>query len=94
MEEIRAGMFAISKAGHDKGKLYLVQGTEGEYVYLTDGRIRPMDKPKKKKIRHIQIVHRMMEDFHPEQISNDDVRRAVRQYSSGSAGHKSIKVED
>jgi len=48
MEEMKAGMFAISKAGHDKGSLYLIKETEGEYVYLIDGAGRPLAKPKKK----------------------------------------------
>ena len=37
MERVEIGMFARSKAGHDKGKLYIILRTEGEYVYLTDG---------------------------------------------------------
>ena len=48
MERVEIGMFARSKAGHDKGKLYIILRTEGEYVYLTDGRLRPMSNPKKK----------------------------------------------
>ena len=42
MERVETGMFARSKAGHDKGKLYIILRTESEYVYLTDGRLRPM----------------------------------------------------
>ena len=80
MERIEAGMFATSKAGHDRGVLYLISKTEGEYVWLTDGRLRPLDKPKKKKLKHIQIIHRIAENWNPAQISDDDVRRAIRQY--------------
>ena len=43
------GMFATSKAGHDKGKLYIIMEEEDEYVYLSDGRLRTVDKLKKKK---------------------------------------------
>ena len=31
------GMFAFSRAGHDKGRLYFVISEEDEYVYLVDG---------------------------------------------------------
>ena len=41
MERIVPGMFARSKAGHDKGSLYLLVQVEPEYVYLVDGRQRP-----------------------------------------------------
>ena len=44
------GMFATSKAGHDKGKLYIIMEEEDEYVYLSDGRLRTVDKLKKKNI--------------------------------------------
>ncbi|MDD3277601.1 MAG: KOW domain-containing RNA-binding protein [Lachnospiraceae bacterium] len=54
MRELKAGMFARSLAGHDKGKLYIVVSGDDSYVYLTDGRIRPLQNPKKKKRKHIQ----------------------------------------
>ena len=31
---------------------------DNNYVYLVDGRIRTLDKPKKKKKKHIQIIGR------------------------------------
>ena len=80
MERVKDGMFAISKAGHDKGNLYLIVRAAGDYVYLVDGKLRLLEKPKKKKQKHIQIVHRMPEGWNPEQISDDDVKRAIRQY--------------
>lgn len=78
MERVKAGMFARSKAGHDKGKLYIIMKTEGEYAYLTDGRIRPLGKPKKKKIRHIQPEYRSSCEQEPEKMSDDDIKRAIR----------------
>ena len=78
MERVKAGMFARSKAGHDKGKLYIIMKTEGKYAYLTDGRIRPLEKPKKKKIRHIQPEYRISSEQEPEKMSDDDIKRAIR----------------
>ena len=37
------GMFATSKAGHDKGKLYIIMEEEDEYVYLSYGLLRTVD---------------------------------------------------
>ena len=42
------GMLAWSRAGHDKDKLYVIIKTEGEYVYLSDGRLKPVERPKKR----------------------------------------------
>ena len=54
MEQIMCGMLARSKAGHDAKTLYLVCRTEGDFVYLCDGRLRKFDSPKKKNKKHIQ----------------------------------------
>ena len=79
------GMFATSRAGHDKGKLYIIIEESEEYVYLTDGRLKPVDRPKKKKKKHIQIIRKvdetiqfMIEEKKP--ISNEIVKRAIKEY--------------
>jgi hypothetical protein len=38
------GQFAVSKAGHDKGTLYVVVAREGDFVYLSDGRLKTPQK--------------------------------------------------
>lgn len=61
MVRIETGMLARSKAGHDRNKLYIIIRSEAEYVWLSDGICRTLEKPKKKKIKHIQVVHRIPE---------------------------------
>ena len=56
------GELATSKACHDKGRLYMIDGEEGECVYLCDGRLRGVEHPKKKKKKHIQIIHSSAQD--------------------------------
>ena len=56
------GELATSKAGHDKDRLYMIVGEEGECVYLCDGRLRGVEHPKKKKKEHIQIIHSSAQD--------------------------------
>lgn len=85
MEKIVPGMFARSKAGHDKGRLYLIERVELEYAYLVDGSRRPLPKPKKKKWKHIQIIKQTPEHWNLEQKNDDDIRRAIRQYETASA---------
>ena len=53
---VEKGMLAKSKAGHDKGHLYIIYDVDETYVYLVDGQIRTIDKPKKKKRKHVQII--------------------------------------
>lgn len=83
------GMFATSKAGHDKGKLYIIIKEEEEYVYLTDGRLRPVDMPKKKKKKHIQLIKKINPNIYitieeNRQISNEEVKRALKEYEHES----------
>jgi len=54
MIDIQTGQVVFSKQGRDKGNAMIVISTEAEYVYLVDGKLRTLDKPKKKKIKHIQ----------------------------------------
>lgn len=56
------GELATSKAGHDKDRLYMIVGEEEECVYLCDGRLRGVEHPKKKKKKHIQIIHSSAQD--------------------------------
>ena len=53
---VETGMLAKSKAGHDKGHLYVIYDVDETYVYLVDGEIRSIDKKKKKKRKHVQLI--------------------------------------
>jgi len=51
---LEVGRVVLAKAGRDKGKAFVVVGLlNEEYVLLADGRSRTIDKPKKKKIKHL-----------------------------------------
>ena len=47
-----------STAGRDQGELFYVIGTDPVYLFLANGKDRTLDKPKRKKRRHIQKVLR------------------------------------
>ena len=47
------GQLVRSKAGRDKGRLFAVIGIEGQMLFLADGSLRKLDRPKAKKIRHV-----------------------------------------
>ena len=48
----------ISTAGRDQGKLFYVIGTDPVYLLLANGKDRTLEKPKRKKRKHIQKVLR------------------------------------
>ncbi len=50
------GRVVLAKAGRDKGKLFVVVGQlDQEYVLIANGTNRSIDKPKKKKLKHVDI---------------------------------------
>jgi ribosomal protein L14E/L6E/L27E len=82
------GQFATSKAGHDKGRLYVVVGQEDDFVYLSDGRLKGPDRPKKKRRKHIQPINAQVEDSLQERLRAgekvypEEIKYALKQYLS------------
>lgn len=54
---MKIGDIVISTYGHDMGEWYVVEQVLNDYVFLVDGKNRPIDKPKKKKVKHILQTH-------------------------------------
>lgn len=86
MDECRAGMLARSLAGHDKNKIYVITGMEGAYIYLADGRLRPVGNPKKKKYRHVQVIKR---EYDIREADDAKIRRILREWNK-----EEVKQED
>ena len=68
------GCLAKSLAGHDKGSFYIIIRAEHEYVYLSDGRHHPIDKPKKKNRKHIQVSCQYDAGIRERLIEGDGIR--------------------
>ncbi len=90
MNEFEIGGYAVSTAGHDSGKKYVISQTDREYVYLVDGKIRTMNRPKKKKIRHVQMLDQsnpiLAEKLKNMTVKNEEIKRAIKllQYGNSS----------
>lgn len=51
--DITVGSAVYSRAGRDKGGLFMVLALEGDCAYLADGNKRRAANPKKKKLKHL-----------------------------------------
>lgn len=81
--ELRKGMLAISKAGHDKDSWYVVLNIEGNKAALVNGENRSMDRPKEKKLKHLQPVNKVPESLQEKldagkAWTNEEVKRALK----------------
>lgn len=72
------GFFAYSLAGHDKGGLYLIIKEVGDFVYVADGAVRTLDRPKKKNKRHIQIVKKGNHGIDISSVTNEDIKHFIK----------------
>lgn len=58
------GRLVLSRAGHDKGTyLVIVGAADEEHVLLADGKLRTIEKPKRKKLRHVTVLAHASEEI-------------------------------
>jgi len=77
----------ISMNGRDAGKRFIVTGTDDGYSLLADGKGRRLEKPKRKKNKHIiyedkadsLIANKLIEG---EKITNSELRRYLAGYAA------------
>ena len=56
--DIQISDVVVSTAGRDQGQFYYVISTDDMFLMLVNGKDRTLDKPKRKKRRHVQKVLR------------------------------------
>ncbi len=75
---------AVSRSGHDKDSLYVIIKEEANLVYLADGRLKLLEKPKKKNRKHIQIIKKLPKEitevFTQQDFRNEEIKRAIKLY--------------
>lgn len=78
------GKVAYSTSGRDKDRLFIIIGIiNDEYVYISDGDLRVVEKPKKKKIKHLKITSTSADEIknslqNNERVSNNMVKKIIQ----------------
>ena len=72
-------------AGREQGKYFFVLETDGEYLLLADGKSRRLEKPKRKKRRHVQAAFqtesRIAEKIrNGEKVLNSELRKELASF--------------
>ena len=83
--KITEGLVVKSKAGRDKGDLFIVIRTEGEFLYIANGNLRKVDRPKKKKLKHLEVTDFISEFVKNRletlgKVTNQELRNALAEY--------------
>lgn len=77
------GQVVYSKAGRDEGRIFVVVGVVDEnYVFVSDGDLRRLENPKKKKIKHLNLTELKVEAISQKlnagiKITNAEIRKAL-----------------
>ena len=78
----------VATAGRDQGKLFYVIGTDPVYLMLANGKDRTLDKPKRKKRKHVRKVLRAetrvaAKIASGDKVLNSELRRDLAFFSRG-----------
>lgn len=77
------GVLVISKAGRDAGGCFVILSVlDDQYVWMADGERRKVLKPKKKKIKHLDIRPYVAQEIREKlmaggQLLDSDLRKAI-----------------
>ncbi len=88
MEDSLIGRFAISKAGHDKSQIYVIIGEDAEFVTLCDGRLKTVDKPKRKRKKHVQMMKYTVDAallqrlFAKDKVLDEEIKYEIKHYNN------------
>ena len=72
-------------AGRDQGKLFFVLEVEGDFLLLADGKSRKLERPKRKKRKHVTFAcradGRTADKIRSgEKVTNSELRRTLAQF--------------
>lgn len=77
------GQVVKSKAGRDAGKKFIIiEVIDKSYVQISDGDLRRIEKPKRKKVKHLDLTGEIIEPLCEKlnlklKVSNSEIRKAL-----------------
>jgi len=77
---LEKGWVIRSVAGRDKGKLMLVVDVIENGALVSDGKDRPLERPKLKNVRHVEVTEYKIDTN--EAVSNRRLRKILRAFDA------------
>lgn len=84
LNKVNLGMVVCSKAGRDMDRKFIILDIiDNEYVYICDGDLRNVEKPKKKKNKHLIFTDIAADEIRQkllsgEKVSNSQIRKFLQ----------------
>jgi ribosomal protein L14E/L6E/L27E len=81
--EIKPGIVVFSQKGRDKGRLFVVlYQMDADFVSICDGLTHPIEKPKKKRRKHVKPIGfefpELIKLYEQNRLQNSDVKKALK----------------
>ncbi len=81
----RIADLVVSLSGRDKNRIFMVTDVvDSDYVLIADGMLRKLEKPKKKKIKHLEkssfvLNERLLQKLNEgKKVTNAELRKTIR----------------
>lgn len=84
------GRIVCSKSGRDKGYFMAVIRAEENFLYVCDGKERPLERPKRKNIKHVALTDTYLDEN--SYGSNRSLRRALAVYRDSASKGRNRNV--
>lgn len=81
INDLLLGQVVCSRAGRDKGRfMVVVENLDNKYVLISDGTTHKIDKPKKKKVKHLAKTNHIVSSIKTkletgQKIKNAEIRK-------------------
>ncbi|MDD4689111.1 MAG: hypothetical protein PHE51_05115 [Eubacteriales bacterium] len=84
--EASVGDIVRSRNGRCEGTYFVIMSVENEYAFISNGSSRKSDKPKKKKLRHLEFGYGNSgyisgKIAKGDKITNTELRRELQEYT-------------
>ena len=83
MQNVEKGLIVRTISGHDKNEIFIVIDTTENFAYLTNGKNRPLDKPKRKNNKHIIKVglsNEILDLINNNKLDNSQIIKVLKDF--------------
>jgi large subunit ribosomal protein L14e len=88
MNKATVGQLVIATAGRDTNKKFIITCIiDDQYVYISDGDSRKLEKPKKKKLKHLKLIKSVSDEIaqaiqQEKKITNSVITKCIKSLDS------------